>query len=212
MDNMKLWNAVCKTDPRYTRKANVKGNKITSIAPQYQIKMATEAMGPYGTGWGFKKVTLDYSLIEKGLIVFTGVFFYSTEDLRQAEFPIINSISIYKDNAHTKLDDDFAKKVETDALTKALSKIGFSADVFMGLYDDARYVQQLEQEIKQKAAYKPSQADKEQVQIIRTHHQNGDVDGLKDELKGLAGERKAWVWNQLSDDCHTWIKEVMGAK
>ena len=207
MDNMKLWNAVCKTDPRYTRKANVKGNKITSIAPQYQIKMATEAMGPYGTGWGFKKVTLDYSLIEKGLIVFTGVFFYSTEDLRQAEFPIINSISIYKDNAHTKLDDDFAKKVETDALTKALSKIGFSADVFMGLYDDARYVQQLEQEIKQKAAYKPSQAATESAKMLAVAFGNNDVDSMRSELANIKETDKSAVWNGLTEEMKTWIME-----
>jgi len=62
-----------------------------------------------------------------------------------------------------------------------------------------------------KAAYKPSQADKEQVKIIGVAHQNGDTDSLRDELKGLIGDRKAWVWSQLSDDCHEWIKEVMGA-
>ena len=63
-----------------------------------------------------------------------------------------------------------------------------------------------------KAAYKPSRADREQVKIIGVAHQNGDIDSLHDELKGLSGDRKAWVWNQLSSDCHTWIKEVMGAK
>jgi len=84
-----------------------------------------------------------------------------------------------------------------------------SADVFLGKFDDNKYIQQLQRE---KAAYKPTQADKEQVKIIGVAHQNGDTDSLRDELKGLSGDRKAWVWNQLSDDCHEWIKEVMGAK
>jgi disulfide oxidoreductase YuzD len=35
-----------------------------------------------------------------------------------------------------KLDTDFAKKVETDTLTKALSKLGFSADVFLSKFED----------------------------------------------------------------------------
>ncbi len=146
MSNKDLWDKVCKTDPAHTKQANVRGNKITAIAPQTQIMAATEQFGPYGTAWGFKDISIDYSLMEKGLVVFKGVFFYSTENTKQAEFPIISSIGIYRDNAQTKIDDDFAKKVETDALTKALSKLGFNADIFMGLYDDNRYVQQMKEE------------------------------------------------------------------
>jgi len=33
--------------------------------------------------------------------------------------------------------------------TKALSKLGFNADVFLGLYDDNKYVYQLKQEFNQ---------------------------------------------------------------
>ena len=147
MDNLKLWNSVCKTDPKHTKSANVRGNKITAIAPQSQIMAATEAFGPYGLSWGFKDIDLNYSMLEKtGIVVFKGLFFYSTDDRKREEFPIISSISAYKDGAMTKPDADFAKKVETDALTKALSKIGFNADVFMGLYDDHKHVQMMKDE------------------------------------------------------------------
>jgi hypothetical protein len=43
-------------------------------------------------------------------------------------------------DGNTHLDDDCVKKVATDALTKGLSKLGFNADVFLGLYDDNKYV------------------------------------------------------------------------
>ena len=137
MSNLKLWDSVCVTDPAMTKKANVGGNKITSIKPQYQIKMATEAFGPYGTTWGFSDIEYNYSLEHYGLVVFKATFFFP-----EGEFVISNSIKIWKDNAKTKLDDDFAKKCETDALTKALSKLGFNADIFMGYFDDMRYVEQ----------------------------------------------------------------------
>lgn len=147
MGNMTLWDSVSKTDPKHTKSANVRGNKITAIAPQTQIMAATEKFGPYGLNWGFNSIDLDFSMLDKtGIVVFKGVFFYSTEDHKRDEFPIISSISAYKDGAQTKPDADFAKKVETDALTKALSKIGFNADVFMGLYDDHKYVQMMEAE------------------------------------------------------------------
>ena len=141
MSNLDLWNRVEKTNPLFTKKANVRGNKITSISPQSQLLRATEEFGSYGKGWGFKSFDLDYALIDKGLVVFCGVFFYPG-----GQFPILNSIGIYKDNAKTKIDDDFAKKVETDALTKALSKLGFNADIFMGKFDDCRYVQEISAE------------------------------------------------------------------
>lgn len=140
-ENLELWNKVEKTNPKYTKKANVKGNNITSIAPQYQIMNATEHFGVYGQSWGFKTLDFDYSLKDEGLVSLKAVFFFP-----KGEFEIINSISIWRDNAKTKIDDNFAKKLETDALTKALSKLGFNADIFTGKFDDVRYVEEMRKE------------------------------------------------------------------
>lgn len=152
-DNMSLWNAVEKTDPKHTKKANVRGNNITAIAPQSQIKSATNQFGAYGSKWGWKSFDFSYELLEStGIVIFKGVFYFPN-----GEFPISTSISAYKDGARTKPDADFAKKVETDALTKALSKLGFNADVFMGLYDDNKYVQDMEQEFNKPTVINESQ-------------------------------------------------------
>ena len=133
-----IWNNVSTTLPSNTKQANVGGNKITAINPHSQVMAATELFGPYGTNWGFNEITLDYSLsTTHDIVIFKGVFFYP-----DGAFPIINSVKLFKDNAKTKIDDDFAKKMETDALTKALSKLGFNADIFLGMYDDHRYVQE----------------------------------------------------------------------
>ena len=86
-------------------------------------------------------LNLGYDLKEIGLVTFKALFYYP-----DGEFEIINTISIYRDNAKTKIDDEFAKKVETDSLTKALSKLGFNADVFMGRFDDVRYVEEVKKE------------------------------------------------------------------
>lgn len=145
-NNLELWNKVEKTNPSYTKKANVKGNNITSIAPQYQIKQATEQWGAYGTKWGFKTMGFDYTLSNIGMVTFNAVFYYPC-----GSFPICNSVQIYKDGAKTKIDDDFAKKVETDTLTKALSKLGFSADIFLGKFDDVKYVAEMKQEFNKDA-------------------------------------------------------------
>ena len=162
MSNLDLWGKVCKTDPSHTKQANVRGNKITAIAPQYQIMQATEQFGAYGRTWGFKTVSIDPSLMSVGLVTFKGLFFYP-----EGEFEILSSIGIYRDHAQTKIDDDFGKKVETDALTKALSKLGFNADVFMGLYDDNRYVQQMQEEFADKTPRELTSMDIEWIKAVK---------------------------------------------
>jgi hypothetical protein len=145
MKNLELWNKVEKTNPKYTKKAKISGHEITAIAPQYQIMQVTEEFGVYGQTWGFKNITLDYSLAEKfNLVVFKGIFFFP-----KGEFEIINSCKMYMDRACTMVDDNFAKKIETDALTKAISKLGFNADIFMGKFDDVRYVEEMKKEFKE---------------------------------------------------------------
>lgn len=160
--NLKLWSEVEKTNPKYTKKAKVGGNNITSISPQFQILNATEQFGSYGSTWGFRNIKLDYSITntpislsvidwntkktEKvqsvlGLVGFKATFFYP-----DGEFEITNSIKIFTDNKHSKIDDNYAKKLETDALTKALSKLGFNADIFLGKFDDVRYVEEMNNE------------------------------------------------------------------
>lgn len=146
--NLELWNRVEKTNPKYTKKANVGGNNITSIAPQYQIKNVTEQFGIYGKTWGFKKLDFDYSLAtEFGLVILDAVFFFP-----DGEFPIKNAQKLFMDNAKTKIDDNFAKKLETDTLTKAISKLGFNADIFLGLFDDVKYLADVTKEFADKPA------------------------------------------------------------
>jgi hypothetical protein len=158
-DNLELWNKVEKTNPKYTKKANVGGNQITSISPQYQIMNVTEQFGSYGKTWGFKQIELDYTLVpEFNLIVFKAIFFYP-----DGEFPTINSIKMFMDNAKTKIDDNFAKKVETDTLTKCISKLGFNADIFMGKFDDVRYLAEITKEFAPKIELTQEQKNNEML-------------------------------------------------
>ena len=161
-NNLHLWDKVQETNPNYTKKANVKGNKITSISPQFQILMATEQFGVYGSTWGFKSMEFDYTLKDLGMIVLNAVFFHP-----YGEFPIVNSVQLFRDGAMTKIDDDFAKKVETDTLTKALSKLGFSADIFMGKFDDTKYFALMESKYKPEV-YKKSLSDSDFKTILDT--------------------------------------------
>ena len=95
---------------------------------------------------GFKNVELDYSLVEKyDMVVFKGTFFFP-----EGQFEIVNSCKLFMDRNKKMLDDNFAKKIETDTLTKAISKLGFNADIFLGKFDDVRYLNEVKEEFKPK--------------------------------------------------------------
>ena len=145
VNTMELWNRVCETDPKYTKPGNKSGNNFTAISPQYQRMMATEEFGPYGQGWGVDDETWDRFEFQGNLLCqYNAVLWYvHKESNHPIKINIQSAIKIaYTTNAgKLKIDDDYAKKVTTDALTKGLSYLGFNADVFMGMFDDNKYVQ-----------------------------------------------------------------------
>ena len=173
-ENLKLWKAVEKTDPQYTKKAKIGGMSITAVAPQFQIMNATEQFGPYGVAWGFKDIEFDYSLVESlKLIVFKGTFFCPG-----GECVVGNSCKAFMDRECKMVDADFAKKLETDALTKVLSKMGFNADIFMGRYDDTKYVTEMKKE------FAPKPIDK--ARAIELLSQAVDGEALKSAWLSIA--------------------------
>ena len=175
-ENLKLWQAVEKTDPKHTKKAKIGGMSITAIAPQYQVLKATEQFGPYAIKWGFKDIEFDFSLIETHKLVVLKATFFCPD----GECQVVNSAKIWMDRAEQMVDADFAKKMETDALTKVLSKMGFNADVFMGRYDDNKYVQDMQKE------FAPEPMSKERA--IELLSQAIDIKALQSAWKSISSE------------------------
>ena len=159
--NLKLWSAVEKTDLQFTKTVNQRGG-YTAISPQYQLMEATKQFGPYGFGFGLCQSDFDMSIFEAtGIVIHKAVFFYMFEGKR-CEFPLSNAIEAAKTTKNGRyVDTDFAKKVETNTVSKALSKLGFNADVFMGMMEDQSYLAELQNEI---ALQKADDKDAEIVQ------------------------------------------------
>lgn len=151
--NLRLWNEVCKTPPEYTKTTDHSGAQLTSIKPMYQIKKATELFGPQGLFWGIDPTSerfLESTYGETCILSYDAVLFFY-DDEKRGEIPIHASMKIaYKTkNGYIKIDEQARKKVVTDAKTKGLSELGFSADVFLGFFNDPVYVSErnFEQEI-----------------------------------------------------------------
>lgn len=141
MEKMSIWNSVSKTDPNHTKTVSI-GRKFTAIDAQYQIMQATKQFGPVGIGWGYD---VEHSTISAGsfLIAVADVTIWHTS--RENKFgPIRGLCEMIGQKG--RLDDDAPKKATTDAITKALSHLGFNADVFLGKFDDNKYVESLKRE------------------------------------------------------------------
>ena len=152
--NLRLWRINETTDPGHTRPVKL-GRSFTAIDAYYQIKRATETFGPLGQGWGWE---LHEEVVEvtgpQGPVSFAKckvTLWYVDEETSECCTigPVIGMNQLLSKNGVG--DDEAFKKATTDGITKALSYLGFSADVFMGLYDDSKYVNRLKDEQTRKA-------------------------------------------------------------
>ena len=155
-EGLELWERVEKSDARFLKKVEYGKRSFVTIDAYYQIKVATGIFGPYGKAWGLKNTSLEIvSVGETPMAIYKATFYYP-----EGEFEIWNAIKIS--------DDEFAKKVETDTLTKALSRLGFNADVFLGMYDGNRYTQNTQKSANDQPAKEPSEEDVEKlIEILK---------------------------------------------
>lgn len=174
--NIRLWNSVEKTDVGHTKPVTIGSRKYTAIDATYQQKKATEIFGPYGETWGLKESEFDYCMAEQsGLVIHRAVFFYPSQlnaggsvGHPSAQFPIHNAIKAFKFRSkqdgekYLDIDEDFAKKMETNTISKALSRIGFNTDVFLGKFENQMYMDALKLEQNLENIDKDSDAYKEE--------------------------------------------------
>lgn len=158
MSNMKLWNSVEKTDPKFTKKFRKEGGFAgTAIGATYLVKKATECFGSVGIGWGYdvvKEEYLDGSFIndkERVVIHKALIKVWYIVDGVKGELSHYGQTTFIGANKNgTFTDEEHAKKTITDGLGKCLSMLGFSADIYLGLYDDNKYVSAISEHFKDK--------------------------------------------------------------
>jgi len=155
-DKTKIWDAFWQTDPSKTKSfSRVGGFKGTATSPTYIKERLTAFFGPVGLGWGYKvideelikghkdKEGINQVVIHKVLIEFWYIFGKRRSEPIQA-FGQTTMVGKYSTGWFT--DEEAPKKSLTDALTKAVSDLGMSADIHAGLYEDCKYVAELKKQ------------------------------------------------------------------
>ncbi|HBR4114106.1 TPA: hypothetical protein L9U84_000905 [Klebsiella pneumoniae] len=166
-DNLELWKRVFKTDERFT-KAFTQNGGGTSINGTYLTMVATHEFGLKGSGWGVDILEERFDdgapitrtvkgadgnntwelipdgnggfLTEKHHVIKIRLW-YLINGVRGEEYAYGCTPYIYGSKYGPICDGEATKKSLTDATKKALSGLGFSGDIFMGLYDNLEYRQ-----------------------------------------------------------------------
>jgi hypothetical protein len=156
-DNLAIWNALGKTDPKHTKPFKRAGGfRGTAIKPIWIIRRLTEQFGPCGVGWGMDEP--DFQIVSgdnREVMVYCTVAGWYTENGQRATVygvggdKIVTHIKAndqYNRPERWENDDEAFKKAFTDAVGNAFKFVGMGADVHMGLFEDSKYLREVEAE------------------------------------------------------------------
>ena len=147
-DNLRLWNALGKTDPAHTKQFKRSGGfSGTALKPIWVEKRLTELFGPCGIGWGTDEPS--FRIVEAGdemLVYCTVRGWYLDNGTRAEVYGVGGDKVVSKTKYGLSTDDEAFKKACTDAIGNAFKHVGVGADIHMGQFDDSKYVQAVAKE------------------------------------------------------------------
>ena len=161
--NIEFWESVEKTDPQITKKVEFGKRKYTTIDAQVQFKNVTARFGMYGDTWGIEDERFEFHK-DIDLLLYSAVLWY----MKDGDKKILPMASAIKIKNSSGIDGDCVKKVRTDAFTKEISRLGFNADVFMGKFDDNKYVSAVAHEFAAERTSKQIPAKVTPINAVKT--------------------------------------------
>jgi hypothetical protein len=202
--NLKLWDKVKTTDPDSTKAYQGAGGfRGTAINSTYQIRKATEQFGPVGIGWGWQiiseRIEDGHPIVGKDAegksVVYESAYtkihtlhlrlWYMLDGQRGEVDHFGHTPFVYVNKHGMQVEAEPSKKSLTDAIGKCLSMLGFSADIFMGEFDDMNYLEQ----VKVESAIKKAE-DKEAEIISRRDDLRAYVTRHLDVIQTAATEHE----------------------
>jgi len=156
MSNTAIWESLSKTDPKHTKGFNRAGGfSGTAVKPQWVISRLTEQFGPVGVGWGMGEPSFETVTAGGEVLVYCTVSAWHG-DRANVFYGVGGDKVMVQRKSGPFIDDEAFKKAFTDALMNAFKFVGVAADVHMGLFDDNKYVQAMNEE------FSPRQVSKQE--------------------------------------------------
>lgn len=145
-DNLRIWDALSRTDPAQTKGfSRAGGFKGTAVKPMWVIKRLTEQFGPCGEGWGIGRPYFETIPAGEEVLVYCTVECWHGSPENTLTGVGGDKVAV-KRQSGIFCDDEAFKKAFTDAVNNAFKFIGVAADIHMGLFDDSKYVQAVNDE------------------------------------------------------------------
>ena len=193
MDNMKLWQSVCVTDPKAVKPITGKQYKGNSPKPYWVIQRATEVFGPCGLGWGVQILPERFERFGDEALHIAHVKVCYIQDGKRGEIEQMGQTRAAYISAAGKhiVDEDAPKKSATDGMVKCLSMLGFAGDIFSGQWDDSKYV-----------AWAAEETARREMPTV-TEQQAADIQALIDEVGADRVAFLAWV-SQMTGHTVPW--------
>ena len=165
-ENLTLWNEFADIDPKFTKPITGKTYKGTSPNPQYVIMCLTELFGPVGIGFGWRVVAEEFIPLGPKTLHWCRIEFWHTKRENTYE-SYGQTLAAYPTSGGSfMVDEDAPKKSLTDAIIKAASHLGIAANIFLGRWDDQKYVAEVNSEYRQDE--KKSSASQDAVKPVPT--------------------------------------------
>lgn len=208
MSNLEFWDRVKKTDPRRVKAITGKQYKGNSPQPYYLVERMTEEFGMCGIGWGIRIISERMErMTDTDLLHVAHVeVWYMKGDKRGSIEQVGQTKAAYMTSKGSMMvDEDAPKKSVTDAMTKCMSYLGFSGDIFSGHWDDSKYVQELTREFAEADTAKQVDADLAEAfaqlnaadspdslkAVFAGWYKHFAAPAHKDAVKGIYDERKS---------------------
>ena len=146
--NLETWDRFADIDPAFTKTITGKDYKGTSPNPHYVIQCLTEMFGPVGQGFGWNVIAEDIQSFGDTTVHWCRISFWHNDRANTFEAYGQTKMSYMTrgNSPYLKVDEDAPKKSLTDAITKAASQIGVAAGIFLGRWDDSKYVAEVNAE------------------------------------------------------------------
>lgn len=139
-ENLALWEWHADIDPKFTKPITGKQYKGTSPNPQYVIRCLTEMFGPVGQGFGWEVVCEEFTPLGDEILHWCRIrFWHGNRENCFESYGQTKALMKTKDGL--KSDEDAPKKSLTDAIVKSASHIGVAANIFLGRWDNQKYIQ-----------------------------------------------------------------------
>jgi len=150
-ENLAIWDLVKDTDKSFVKPMfSANGSNLSSINPNYQVLRATNLFGPCGIGWGYEVTSESYiqgpSLYperpEAGNhtlhVVQVKLWYKHKGEIGAVSHFGQTKLSSVDASGKVIFDEDAPKKSLTDGISKCLSMLGFSADIYGGQFDGSQ--------------------------------------------------------------------------